>query len=933
MYLTDLVTRAAASDPDREIWHLLFADRPTQTITARQLDRDAGQIAASLEEQGVKPGAILPLVFDHSYELVAAFWGAMYLGAVPTILPYLSNATRSKGYLTHLRRLIEFVHARTVLTTPESKPYLEQGLVDSACNVLTLPPLTDTSWSEANARFPQHNASDLPYIQFSSGTTGAPKGVMQTDAALLHYLNVSSTGQAATPEDVGVGWLPLYHDMGLVNQILKPLFVGYPSVFMSPADWLRQPERLFEAIHAYRGTVTWMPNFAFRYCVRRIRDEQLAGLDLSSWRILGNGSEPVQAQDLDAFAERFAPYGFRKNALTIGYGLAEHIAGMCWTPHDRAPEIDWVSEKGLEEHKAAPVGPHAAGSRPIVSCGYPMSTVSVRIVNEQGQELPERRVGQVFVSSPCLFSGYYLLPQESDRVLRDGWLNTEDLGYLADGQLYICGRKKDLMIIGGRNLHPTHLEAIVEPIVGKECRYVAAFGVPNPDLGTETPVVVCEMRELPPDEIAHNLLQRKIREQVQESLDLFVSDVYLVEPGWIVKTTSGKINRTANRAKYLAEQPERAQTAPSLTATSDPRTNLTPTQYKLLGIWQRLFKQTDIRVTDNFFHLGGDSLLGVQMMLEIEQQFGRTLSEAVLVQSPTISALATILDGDPHSISASQLVPLQPVTPQSQHPIFFGVHGLGGGLLMYKSLVHALGPAQPFYGLQPFGADGTLQPYNSIPEMAASYIKAIREIQPHGPYYLGGFCFGGVVAFEMAHRLTLAGERVALLVLFDTSAPLENFKRDGLVDRARFALAFARSVPPWTFDYVRFQLIKLQRDKRRIRRLLGKVLPRTGRRVELQAQDVISPVSQVPAPTQRVVQAHKAALRKYLPTPYSGRMVLFRTKYPSLETPERDMGWHRLNTAPIDIYTVPGSHDTILHEANVRDVADALRRYLVKNQQ
>lgn len=929
IYLTDLVTRLATTNPDWRMWHLLFPDRPTQTITPRQLDRDARHIAARLEEQGVTPGVILPLVFDHSYELLAAFWGAMYLGAVPTILPYLSAATQSNAYLGHLRRLVQFVDARAIVTMQESKSYLEQGLVDSGCDILTLPPLTNDTFLELDTRFPKRNSSNLPYIQFSSGTTGTPKGVMLTHDALLHYLEVSSRDQAATPKDMAVGWLPLYHDMGLVNQILSPLFIGYPSVLMSPADWLHQPQRLFEAVHAYRGSITWMPNFAFRYCVRRIRDEQLAGLDLSSWRILGNGSEPTQAQDLDAFTERFAPYGFNKKALTIGYGLAEHVAGVTWVPHNHVPKVDWVSDKGLEEQKALAMEPYTPGGRPIVSCGYPIPTVDIRIVNDEGQDLPERQVGQVFITSPCLFHGYYLAPEESARVLNHGWLNTEDVGYIADGQLYICGRKKDLMIIGGRNIHPTHLEAIVESVLGKECRYVAGFGVPNPDLGTEMPVVVCEMRELPPNDVARNLLQRKIREQVQQALDLFVSDVYLVDSGWILKTTSGKINRTANRAKYLAEQTQREQNPPPVSDTLNIGANLPHTQQQLLIIWQKLFKHTDIHITDNFFELGGDSLLGVQLILEIEQQFGRNLSEAVLVQSPTIVGLAAILDGNPQSLSVSQVVALQPGTPQSQRPIFFCVHGLGGGLLIYNSLVNALGPAQPFYGLQPLGSDGTLQPYKSIPEMAARYIQAIQQIQPHGPYYVGGHCFGGMVAFEIAHQLALAAEPVALVALFGGAAPLENVKRDGFVHKSRYSFAFARNLPFWLRDYIRLGRYKMNADNRRVLRLFRKrALQWTGQRVVLDTQDVVTDVAWVPEPYMKVVETHMAALHNYTPTPYDGRLVLFRSNNPSLQSPERDMGWRRLTTGPVDIHFVPGSLRTMLNESNVHAVADKLNGYL-----
>lgn len=930
-YLTDILTRLAEREPKREILHLLFADRPTESITASQLDRDARQIAATLEEQGVAPGEILPLVFDHSYELIAAFWGAIYLGAVPTILPYLSAETRTKDYFVKVQRLAQFVHAEAIVTSQDLQSYLVDGLANSGCRILTLHPLMNELLTEHMARYPRRAGSNLPYIQFSSGTTGTPKGVMLTHDALLHYLKISAQAQLLSTQDVCVGWLPLYHDMGLVNQILSPFFNGYPGVLMSPTDWLRQPQRLFEAIHKYRGTVTWMPNFAFRYCARRVRDEQLVGLDLSSWRLIGNGSEPVQSQDLQAFADRFGPYGVRPDALRVSYGLAEHVAGLTFSRQNAVPEVDWVSEKELGQQKALRMEPHTSGSRPIVSCGFPMSSVSVRIVNDAGEDLPEREVGNVLVSSPCVFSGYYLLPEESARVMSEGWFNTEDLGYLANGQLYICGRKKDLIIVGGRNIHPTQLEAIVESCVGQQCRFAAAFGVPNLDLGTEMPVVVCEMRELP-DDATRARLQQEIREQVQQSLQLFVSDVYWVKPGWILKTTSGKINRRANRDKYLE-----AQAQPQLDAAPHPNITIAPayvsdTERQLIRIWQRLFKQTTIQTDDNFFALGGDSLLAVQMMLEIENQFQSFLSEAILIQAPTISRLAAVLDRSKQPAMGQLPIPLQPVSAQSRHPIFYCVHNLGGGLLTYKPLVEALGAAQPVYGLQPPGLNGELKSYDTIPEMALHFVEAIKRMQPHGPYYVGGHSFGGIVAFEIVCQLTRIGERVELLALFDTAAPLENVQAAGVTHRLRSAIYFGNNLPYWLRDYVRTGRYKIRSDNRRVLGLFSKQLLRfSGGKAELTAQDVISDVSLVPARHLSIAEKQMAALYQYLPTPYNGRLVLFRTKVRSLQSPERDMGWQRLTTGPLEIQFVAGSHSTMLTEPNVHDLAAKLSTYLVTN--
>jgi acyl-CoA synthetase (AMP-forming)/AMP-acid ligase II len=288
--LADMVTSLAARDPDRLIFTFLHADRPEENVTAAELHADACRTAALLHDHGVRGGQILPLVFDHGYALVAAFWGAIYLDAVPTILPYLSRQTRSESYLQQVNRLAHFAGAPAVVSTGETAAYLRAGLGDDGPRVVSLPESLRDHPEPPPASWPIPEPSDPPYIQFSSGTTGLPKGVILTHAAVASYCRISNQHFATTPADRTVGWLPLYHDMGLVNQVLEPLFRARHSVLMSPAAWLHDPSRLPRAIDRFRGTITWMPNFGLRYCVRRIRDDQLAGVDLSSWR---NASPPT----------------------------------------------------------------------------------------------------------------------------------------------------------------------------------------------------------------------------------------------------------------------------------------------------------------------------------------------------------------------------------------------------------------------------------------------------------------------------------------------------------------------------------------------------------------------------------------------------------------------------------------------------------------
>lgn len=925
--LTDILTHLADTAPTRPIFHFLYPDRQPQTITAGQLDHAARQIASDLLAQHITPDTILPLAFDHGFELVAAFWGAMYAGAVPTILPYLYADLPTQPSLAHIEQVVGFARAQAILTTATFESTLLQALAHTGCRVLTIPPLDQNIPVPDAECLPVESTLDMPYIQFSSGSTGLPKGVMLSHAAVLHYLAIAAQNVPPVDNEVVVGWLPLYHDMGLINQVFHAIHRGHESVMISPAHWLRQPESLFHAVSTYRGTLTWMPNFAFRYCLRRIRDEQLAGVDVSSWSMFGNGAEPVQIQDVEAFGERFAAYGLKRQALKIGYGLAEHVLGVCWTPSDRSAGVDWISESGLEENKAIPVEPSSRGSLAIVSCGVPFPTVSVRVLNDAGEPLPERSVGEIVLSSPCVFKGYYLLPDESAHALRGGWLHTGDVGYLADGELYVCGRIKDLMIVGGRNIHPMQLEGLVEEVLGSQCRFSAAFGVPNAELGTEAPVLVCEVRQAP-DDSTGALMQQAVRERVQQDLRLFVNDVYFVAPGWIAKTTSGKINRTATRKKYLKARAVQVPPA-QLPITAETSAQGSEIEPRLLAIWQKLFNRPTLNANDDFFALGGDSLLAIQLTLEVQERFGFNMSAAELLQAPTVATLAALIAQGKPATGLNQLAPLQPRSATANKPIFFCVHGLGGNVVVYKALADAMGTEQPFYCLQAVGQDGMFLEHETIDEMAAQYVHSVQTLQPHGPYYVGGYCFGGIVAFEIARQLGELGERVALVAILEGPAPATEGHPNGLLRRGRLALQAARNLPLWLYDYVKLRGPALQARNRHLKRLVHKEYLRLAHRpTEMEALDIDQEVRALPLPFQKVFASHVNAARRYAPSTYNGHVVLFRTRHQTLRVSDLDQGWGRLTTEPVRVELIAGTHNTILDEANVQDLAEKLGRYL-----
>jgi acyl-CoA synthetase (AMP-forming)/AMP-acid ligase II len=334
----------------------------------------------------------------------------------------------------------------------------------------------------------------IAYIQFSSGSTGAQKAVAHTQRAMRGYIESKIALDQFRSDDVIVSWVPLYHDLGLLSGLLTPLAADMLSVLMSPAHWVRDPKILLRAVHDYRGTTTWMPNFALSHCARAVRDRDLAGIDLGSWRRLVLGGEIIREESLRMFAERFAPYGFRPEALQAGWGMAENVEGAATTPRGETARIDWVSRRELaRSRRAVPVAATDADATAIVSCGAPMPGCELRIVDEGGAALPRPFGGEILLRSPwCMSGGYHRRPELAAAVMRDGWFHTGDLGYFAAGQIYVCGRKKDLIIVGGHNVTPDDLEMIAGEVDGVAAGRVVAFGVSDERLGTDRVVIVCE---------------------------------------------------------------------------------------------------------------------------------------------------------------------------------------------------------------------------------------------------------------------------------------------------------------------------------------------------------------------------------------------------------------------------------------------------------
>jgi 1-acyl-sn-glycerol-3-phosphate acyltransferase len=379
---------------------------------------------------------------------------------------------------------------------------------------------------------PTPGAQDIAFLQYTSGSTGNPKGVVLTHANLLNNLHAMQQVTGISADDIFVSWLPLYHDMGLIGACLGSLVVGFRLVLMSPLLFLAQPRRWLEAIHRERATVSAAPNFAYELCANKLEESDLVGLDLSCWRLAFNGAEPVSPETIARFAARLAPYGFKPQAMTPVYGLAESSVGLAFPPLGRGPLIDAVDRRALSEGTARPVRGDAEQIQRIVSC----------------RELPDRTQGRVQFRGPSATAGYYRNPDATARLLDGDWLNTGDLGYLAAGELFLTGREKDIIIRGGHNIYPQELEEAVSNIAGVRRGGVAVFPVSDSRTGTERLVVLVETLE--EEAAAKSRIQAEINRLAVDLVGLPADDIVLAPPRSVLKTSSGKIRRAACRELY-----------------------------------------------------------------------------------------------------------------------------------------------------------------------------------------------------------------------------------------------------------------------------------------------------------------------------------------------------------------------------------------------
>ncbi|MGH7567847.1 MAG: fatty acyl-AMP ligase, partial [Gemmatimonadales bacterium] len=469
--------RRALADCDRPHVYLYEPDGRVEEISYGRLWEEAARVAAGLGERGVERGETVALMLPTGMDFLRSFQGILVAGAVPVPLYPPVRLDRLEEYLVRQAGILGNARARYLITIPDVMPVAQvlRKAVPALREIVTADELARLRWPAGRAR---GAAGDPALVQYTSGSTGNPNGVLLTHANLLANIRAIAAAVELKPTDVAVSWLPLYHDMGLIASWLWCLYHGVPIALMSPLSFLARPERWLWAIHERGATLSPAPNFAYELCVRKIPDTALEGLDLSSWRCALNGSEPVSPDTLDRFARRFARHGFRPEAFMPGYGLAESTVTLCLPPVGRGPVVDRVARVPCERNgRAEPAAPENGTALRFVSVGSPLAGHEVRIVNQAGEELPERVVGRLVFRGPSTMAGYFRNPEGTAAItLPGGWLDSGDLAYRSEGELYITGRRKDLIIKGGRNLIPQEIEEVAGSVEGVRKGCVVAFG-------------------------------------------------------------------------------------------------------------------------------------------------------------------------------------------------------------------------------------------------------------------------------------------------------------------------------------------------------------------------------------------------------------------------------------------------------------------------
>lgn len=513
--------------------------------------------AQILSQNGVQQGDRVFIALTHRPEIYFCFLGAMWIGVVPTIIPFPTPKQDPAIYWAEYRSMFAQVEPRALVTYAANIEPVTAALAGLPCAVIDVD-APDVAYAEALASCDPLPADPdgIAVLQFSSGTTGLRKGVIFSHGQIARHMQAYAGAIGFSARDTVASWLPLYHDMGLIACFLLPLHCGATIVALDAFEWVAKPWSLLEAIETYKARFTWLPNFAFNHIVRTLPDDRV--FNLGGVRAFVNCSEVCRPDTLQQFAEAMRAHGVRPEQLQVSYGMAEAVFAVTQTELGQPPRTVAVDRRLLETSRIVRVvdGSHGNDRQSFLSCGKIVGDLDVRIVplddtpGATTDDADENRAGEIEVRGGHLFSGYFRNEAASEAAIADGWYRTGDLGFIHEGELFVCGRKKEMLIVHGRNYYAHDIEAIVSGVAHVKPGRAVVFSVEDAGSASEEAVVLLETEPSSPTD--HRTLQRAVKAAIFDRMELTVRSVVVVAPGSLVKTTSGKLSRAQNKARHQA---------------------------------------------------------------------------------------------------------------------------------------------------------------------------------------------------------------------------------------------------------------------------------------------------------------------------------------------------------------------------------------------
>jgi acyl-CoA synthetase (AMP-forming)/AMP-acid ligase II/thioesterase domain-containing protein/acyl carrier protein len=910
--LVDVLRERAVRQPKRLAYSFLpKGEAEEASFTYAELDLRARAIGAWLSSATAAGDRVL-LLSSSGPEFVSAVFGCLYRGAV-AVPAYPLDPARIGRTFSRLSRLLQDAEPVVALTTAESLRLIEDL-------IRIHPDLQKVRWMATESiplelardwKRPPIHAETLAILQYTSGSLAAPKGVMVSHRNILENEKMIQEEYDYTENNTFVGWIPLAHDWGLINCVFQPLYSGALSVLMPPEVFLQKPVRWLQTISRFKNVTSGGPGFAYELCVSKIPPEEREGLHLQNWICAGVGASPVRPATLARFAAGFRDCGFRRQAFYNGYGLAEATLSVSASIRFQEPRILRVQKTSLERNDVVVDPPEDVPANHIVSCGKAPSGEKIVIVDAESCELcPPGKVGEIWVSGPNITQGYWNNPSGTDETFRaflkdsgDGpFLRTGDLGFLHEGELFVTGRLKDVIIIRGRNLYPEDIELTVERChKGLRPGCTVAFSVE--DEFDEGLVIVQEVRASHQTDLVE--IVDAIRQAVLLEHEVTAHTIVLVQERSIPKTSSGKLQRPACRVAFLSGSLEVLEQNILARDRNEHRRGFvaprTPFEQKLGRIWSEILNVEEIGIHDRFFDLGADSLAATQCLARIAEEFAVEFTREIFLYAPTLAEMATAIS-DPAEWTGHGNEVLAIRSNGSGVPLVLVFPGTE-----YVSLLRSLGPDRDVLGIRYIDIDRLPAPH-TIEQIASECVARLRRHRPNGPYALCGWCASGLVAREMARQLDEEGEQVTFVALFDTRdiflPPMNQFRR-ALVRSWRFAqrIGFVLSDVRLLWRRAATWNVGVRMAARRFQNLGG-----------------------------RPGGIHGLALRHYQPKPWSGRTLhLWAARRPKGTFHDPEFTWGPLSPAGFVFHELPGDHNSMLRE-NAGTIAEILSSELSESE-